>query len=169
MSEAPPPPRRRRLRRLALELAVVVALVAAIGFWRGRGHPRGEVPELTLRSVAGMDVALRELRGEPTLIAFFAPWCGVCKVTAQNVRWVHGAGRRVVSIGSAYGDDAASVAAYARDHELPSPVLLDDQGAAERFGVTAYPTFFFVDARGRITGSTVGYTTTLGLLARLWL
>jgi hypothetical protein len=46
-------------------------------------------------------------------------------------------------------------------------VLLGDDTTQAAFAVTAFPTYYFVDARGRVTGSAVGYTTTLGLLWHL--
>jgi peroxiredoxin len=166
------PSLRRRLVRIAIEVAIVVAIFGVAGALRSRDHLRGPVPALTLAALEGPAVALPALAGKPAILAFFAPWCGVCKITAQNVRWAADAAgerARVVSIGSSY-EESGSVRAYAAEHELPAPVLLDEGGrAAAAFGVTAYPTFIFVDARGRVTGSTVGYTTTAGLLARLFL
>ena len=162
-------PSRSRLVRAALELGVAIALFAAVGFWRTRDHQRGAPPATKLPSLDGSPVSLAE-PGKPTLVVFFAPWCGVCKLTAQNVRWTAAASdARVVSVATAY-DDVDVVRAYAADHQLPGTVLLDASGATARaFGVTAFPTFYFLDADGRISGSTVGYTTTAGLLARLWL
>ncbi len=164
-------PRARRLRRIAIELLVVVGLVAAVGVWRARDHARGPLPSIALAGLDGRPVSLRAEDGRPTLLVFFAPWCDVCKLTAQNLRWAAAlaGGTRVVSVACDYGDDMGAVRAYAAEHELPGTVLLDDGSASTRFGVRAYPAFFFVDGGGRITGSTVGYTTTLGLLARLWL
>jgi thiol-disulfide isomerase/thioredoxin len=163
---------RARWRSLTIDVAVIVALLAGIGLWRTWNHPRGPAPKLTLPVLDGGSLALSTLAGRPTLLVFAAPWCGVCKATAQNVRWLQGlAGDRigVVAIVSAY-DDEASVRAYVAEHGPPGPVLLDRQGmAAQAFGVTAFPTFFFLDGSGEITGSTVGYTTTAGLLARLFL
>ena len=162
---------RRRLARVGIELGVVVALLAAVGSWRTHDHRRGTPPAMTLPAIDGAPVALAA-DGKPTLLVFFAPWCGVCKLTAQNVRWaasVAGDRARVVSVGTAFADPA-DVRGYAAEHDLPGSVLLDHGGAAARgFGVTAFPTFYFLDANGHITGSTVGYTTTAGLLARLWL
>jgi thiol-disulfide isomerase/thioredoxin len=165
------PSRGRRWRRIFLEAAVVAAALTAVGSWRTRDHRRGAVPALSLPSVDGPPLALAALAGKPTLLVFFAPWCGVCKANAQNVRWVEaavGEGARVISIASSYQSDA-EVGAYLAEHPMPRPVLLDDRGAAAAFGVAAFPAFFFLDRTGQITGSTVGYTTTLGLLARLWL
>jgi thioredoxin-related protein len=46
-------------------------------------------------------------------------------------------------------------------------VLLGDEETVRAFRVEAFPTTYFLDAEGRITGSVAGYTTTPGLLARL--
>jgi hypothetical protein len=57
-----------------------------------------------------------------------------------------------------------------RGDEEARGVVLDPDGAlAQRYGVRAFPTTFFIDARGRIRHVEVGYTTWLGLEARLWL
>lgn len=161
---------KRRLLRLGLEVGVLVAIVFAIGVWRSRHHLRGELPAARLATLDGTPLGLRDLTGKPTLLVVAAPWCGVCKANAQNVRWVAGLvgdRARVVTLISSF-TDPASARAFAVEHALPGPVLLDDQGLAARLGVSAFPTYFFLDDAGRIEGSTVGYTTTVGLLARLW-
>ena len=45
--------------------------------------------------------------------------------------------------------------------------LLGDDALLRAFHVEAFPTAYFLDSGGRVQGSVTGYTTTLGLLARL--
>jgi hypothetical protein len=47
-------------------------------------------------------------------------------------------------------------------------VLLGDDPLARAFRVNSYPTTFILNSEGRIEQATVGYTTRLGLLWRLW-
>ena len=74
----------------------------------------------------------------------------------------------VVTVASAY-ENVEEVRAYLRARGADYPVLLADADWVARFGVTAYPTVYFLDTGGKVQKSAVGYTTTLGLLLRLWL
>jgi alkyl hydroperoxide reductase subunit AhpC len=50
------------------------------------------------------------------------------------------------------------------------PIVLDPDGRLARaWGVRSLPTSFVVDREGEIRTVEVGYTTELGLRARLWL
>lgn len=164
------PPKKKK--RIAIEVAVVLGIVAAVGAWRTRDHARGALPAMTLAALDGRELALRDLgAGRPRVLAFFAPWCGVCKLTAQNVRWLADVvgERGVISVASGW-EDLAEVRRYVGDHPARGTVLLDaGDRLARRLGVTAYPSFYFVSAGGEIIESTVGYTTTIGLLLRFWL
>lgn len=164
--------RDRRWLRWALDAGVVVAVFLAIGAWQSRGHlDRGAAPAMTLPSLSGEPVSLTALRGKPTLVAVWAPWCSVCKATSGNLRWVErlaGGRARVVSVAAAF-EDVGEVRAYAREHELEHPVLLADDAAARALRVGAFPTYYFLDAEGRVKRSTTGYTTTAGMLMRLLL
>lgn len=162
--------RARRATRWALDLAMVALVLVAVQAWQTRAHLRGDAPDLELRDLDGRTVTLASLAGKPVMVAFFAPWCGVCRANegavAQLAR-VAGEQAHVVSVASDYrGVD--EIRAYVDEHHVPAPVLLGGNGTARAWRVQAFPTYYFLDERGRVTGSSVGYTTTAGMAARLF-
>jgi peroxiredoxin len=164
--------RQRRWVRWGIDLALLAAFVLGLGAWQTRRHlAGGEAPAAVLTTLDGERVSLESLRGKPVLLAFWAPWCTVCAAESQNLSWVTRlAGRRahVVSVAASF-EDVGQVRAYVRDHAVDYPVLLGDDALLRAFRVDAFPTVYVLDADGRIRRSVTGYTTTLGLLARLLL
>lgn len=149
----------------------MLAIVLGIGVWQTRHHPRGVAPDFALRELGGSGIVTRaSLAGRPAMLVFWAPWCGVCKVESPNVSWVRslvGARAQVFSIVAGYRS-VAEVEASVKERGLDYPVLLGDDETTSRFAVDAYPTVFFLDEGGRIRHSATGYTTTMGLLLRLF-
>jgi thiol-disulfide isomerase/thioredoxin len=164
--------RQRVWARWGIDLAILAALVLGIGAWQTRTHlSSGEMPSAVLTTLDGERVSLESLRGKPVLVAFWAPWCSVCAADSQNLSWVRsvsGDRARVVSVAASF-EDVGQVRAYVRDHGVDYPVLLGDDALLRAFHVEAFPTAYFLDARGRVQRSVTGYTTTPGLLARLFL
>lgn len=155
--------------RTLVELLAVVVVVVGVSWWQGRGHVTGPAPDFAQVTLGGTSMSLAALRGKPTLVAFWAPWCGVCETETGNLSRVRGwVGERanVVSVATGYRS-VEEVKAYVARNAVDYPVMLDEGDVAERFNVAAYPTVYFLDAQGQVKGSVVGYTTTLGLWARL--
>jgi peroxiredoxin len=159
-------------KRWAVDLAILAAVVLGIGAWQTRRHlSGGEAPAALLKTLDGQAVSLASLRGKPVLVAFWAPWCTICAAESQNVSWVRRiAGNRahVVSVAVSF-EEVAQVRTFVREHAVDYPVLLGDDGVVRAFRVDVFPTVYFLDAEGRVRRSASGYTTTLGLLARLFL
>jgi peroxiredoxin len=155
-------------RRYAKELAVLVALLVALHFYKTRNHPGGSAPVLSARLLDGSEVTLAGRDSQPVLLHFWATWCGVCRMEESSVESLsHGA--RVVGVATHSGS-AADVQRYMREHGLSFPVVNDADGSiARRYGVHEFPSSFFVSRSGSIVTSEVGYTTAPGLRLRLWL
>jgi len=119
------------------------------------------VPELTLPDLAGQPKSLREFRGHPLIINFWATWCAPCRremPLLQRLRRSHrDDGLQVVGIAV---DFKAAVAEYVRRQPVDYPLLIgEDAGlaAAEQFGMqTVLPFSVFADAAGRILAVKVG-------------
>jgi thiol-disulfide isomerase/thioredoxin len=158
--------------RLLSDVVVFGAIILVMGAWQSRTHLKDVVaPSPSLATLEGGEVALSSFRGQPVMLAFWAPWCTVCKAETQNISWVRklaGENAHVVSVVSGY-EQVSQVRAFVQERGVDYPVLLGSDALAREFKVEAFPTVYFLDGEGRVKHSVVGYTTTAGLLARLFL
>jgi peroxiredoxin len=164
--------RQRWWVRWGVDLAVAALLFMVVMAWQTRHLPGAgtPAPDFQLRTLSGEQVRLSELRGKPVVLAFWAPWCGVCKAessTLSALRRTVGDRAHVLTVAVAYEDEAA-VRRFVRDQEADYPVLLGNDSLTQAFRVNSFPTTFVLSSEGRIEQATVGYTTRLGLLWRLW-
>lgn len=169
MAEEPTKRKWGRAKSWLAQGALMIALVVAIGLWQARAVPSGMAPPFQLQSLAGAPIDSQALRGKPALLVFWAPWCGVCRLSSRNVSWLRtlvGESAHVVSIASHY-QSQDEVRSYVAEQQVDYTVLLDEAGTARKYGVRAYPTLVFLDANGHIRSAAVGYTTTLGMYLRL--
>ena len=160
--------RDQRRFRWAVDVGGLLVLVALVGLFQTRHHPRGPTPPVTLVTLDGQPTSFAAYAGKTTLVAVWAPWCGVCKTESDNIgraaRWL-GDRANVISVATSFRD-VDSVRQYMQRQGVDYPVLLGMDDFAERMHVAAYPTLFVLDAQGNVVGSAQGYTTTAGLLVR---
>jgi cytochrome c biogenesis protein CcmG/thiol:disulfide interchange protein DsbE len=129
------------------------------------GQPAPALPDSPL---GNLPLATAEmLRGDVTLVNFFASWCAPCRVEHPHLQALAAQGVEV--LGVAYKDDPASAAAFL--DELGNPYAAaaqDPQGrAALDWGVYGVPETFVVDAEGRVVARMAGPVTDRVLQDRL--
>ena len=150
------------------ELGILLLIVIAVRAYQQRALVSGAAPELTGIDLDGKPVSLADYRGKPLVLHFWATWCKVCSAEQHNIDAL-AANVPVLTVATESGS-SQRIAAYAAEHHLSPRIIADPTSTlAKRFGVSAFPTTFILDSRGVIRHSEVGYTTELGLRARLWL
>lgn len=145
----------------ALETPALFASTSGPAARSGRSVPPFTLPVLGSTSAYSLAASGD---GKVTILNFWATWCKYCRQEMPLLtQLARQSGGRVDVIGVDYTSEEASVSAVSRFvHELNVgyPVLLDETGATfHQFGVKAYPTTYFVNAHGLITGTVVGQLT----------
>jgi peroxiredoxin len=152
----------------SLQALLLLILLYAVHLWQTRNVVSGSAPPLVGQTLQGNRFDLAESHGAPQVVHFWATWCPVCGLELDNIAGLHPE-HRVISVAMLSGSDK-QILAYLSDQELDFPVISDPQGKlASTWGVTGVPATFVLDREGKIRFVEVGYTTSLGLRARLWL
>ena len=161
-----------RWRRRLAEVLLFVVIVGGIYAWRTRDLlPAGDrvaAPAFELTDLQGQPWSLDTLAGKPVVLYFFAPWCAVCAASSPQLRWFdrwQGDEVQIVLVGLDWSSPA-ELAEYAARHELPMPVLAAGPQTAADYRIRGYPTYYVLDAEGRVAGRDFGYTTVPGLWLR---
>ncbi len=159
----------------------MISFVRRFGFWiflalffiggqlfATRHFSTGSPPPIDGQTIAGEPFNLERLAGEPSVIYFWASWCGIC-ATMDGMIGSLSENHPIITVvmQSGEGDE---VQAYMEKNNLDFPVIVDSQGKiAQRYGVNGVAALFVLDSAGAIRFSTRGYTTGWGIRLRLWL
>jgi len=146
----------KRGRRALVSILLALAAIAPV--IRAGSEVRGPAPSISLRDTSGKKISLVDFRGKPVLVHFWATWCEACRremPLLEEFARAH-AGKATV-LGINLGERRKLVSTYVVEHNLTIPILLDTRGkAAARYGVTALPATFLVDADGAVVADLSG-------------
>ena len=152
-------PRRLRLGwgNLVL-LAGVMSLAAVLAIQLARQNATqptgGAAPEFSLRTFAGEDLQLSDLRGRVVLLNFWASWCPPCRDEAPDLaalyRDFQDAGLTIIGI-NILESSQAKAQEFIREFGISYPNGEDTgQFIAKLYRVEAPPENFLIDKRGNI-------------------
>jgi thiol-disulfide isomerase/thioredoxin len=103
---------------------------------------------------------------KPLVVHFWGIWCPTCKLEASNIEKISKE-YNVITIAVRSGADK-TIESFMKSHNLTYQVINDKHGdLAKKFGIEIYPTTLIYDKDGNLKFTEVGYTTTVGLQARL--
>ena len=155
----------KRVAKEILQLAIAIFILTnMISYLRKPDLQSDQLPDLAVTLLDGS--TFQKHASKPLVIHFWAEWCRVCKMEAQNIEMLSEK-YEVLTIAVNSGSDE-KVKTYMKAHDLTFNVYNDIDGSlAKKFKVQAFPTTFIYDSSGELKFTEVGYTTTAGLLARL--
>jgi len=138
-----------------LVLAVLAGVLAL--------HPNryGLAPEVTFKIIDGRQINMKDLRGRPVLVTFWATTCSTCLGEMPHLISLYnelsGKGFEIIGVAMAY-DPPNRVLELARVRSVPYAIALDiDSSVAHAFdGVTLTPTSVLIAPDGRIITHNVG-------------
>lgn len=117
--------------------------------------------DFTVKDWDGNDVKLSDYFGKPIVLNFWAHWCGPCQMEMPefNARYEE-LGGEVVFLMVHTDPDTAKGKELVQQNGYTFPVVFDEsRQAAAYYGVTAFPTTYFIDADGKLQAYYVGAMT----------
>lgn len=164
----------RRSRSWWLNLGVALAVLVGFHLWQTRHVPRGTAPEFTalaISSQASATMSLAQWRaahpGRPVALHFWAEWCGICRMEEDNVTRV-AQDWPVLSVAMRSGDVAAVRRVMGQRGHRAQAIAARHVAVWVDHGGPVQPALVVIAPNGQISTTSVGYTTTWGMRARLW-
>lgn len=155
---------------------IFLGIFVAITWWQQKDMlettSESLTPAFSLVNMKG-DVIHFEPTGQKqkTLVYFFAPWCGVCHASINNIESIKQSSDGKINFYAIALDwqNKQEVEVFLAEHDLTMPVLLGTRETLEQFQIGGFPSYYVIDNKGILQSKDMGYTTELGMRIRLGL
>lgn len=158
----------RPSRKTIMQIMMVILAIFIIRAWQQQDLTAGQVPSFSSKTLTGEVMNSNPLPDQAVLIHFWATWCPVCNLENDNIQAIS-KDYKVLNIAIQSGSDL-EIQAHAEENNMQLNNIINDQSGSisKLFGVKGTPSSFFINTKGRIQFTEVGYVTTLGYRLRLW-
>ena len=159
------------LKKIAKEIVTTLLMLFVISMvlnYIRKPNSSDTLMDMQLLDIHNKKISLRDLpkKDVPTLVHFWATWCPTCKLEAPNLNDLRESCNVVTIVVNSGSNE--TINSFMKERGLRYQVINDNDGAlAKRFGVEVYPTTFIYDSNGTLKFSEVGYSTSIGLKARV--
>jgi len=146
-------------RAALLPLTALVLTSASFGIVSA--DPVRQAPPFSVRSLDGKNVQLKDFKGHPVLIDFWATWCQPCRASMTHLESLQKRyeDKGLVVLGLSVDEDApADVKRYAQKLGVSFRLAMADEKVLDLYGpVRSIPTTFFINRNGEVVRRVVGY------------
>ncbi len=115
-------------------------------------------PDFTASTLDGKQVHLKDTRGKPLVLNFWATWCPPCRAEMPLLQQYFDKHRRdyqMLAVNNA--EPPAQVQSFIQQQKFTFTVVLDpQQSIVRKYRIQGFPTTFFIDAQGVIRFMHVG-------------
>ncbi len=154
------------IKAVLIHLALISLVIGGMNYWKTRNLASGSSPKSQLIDLAGQPAFVPDVReGQISLVYFFAPWCGVCKLSMGNLneirRQMPDLNIQIVALDYESKED---VIRFIHENRIEPDVYLGNEFTGRAWGVSAYPSYFIVDQDSVIRSRAVGYSSKFGIM-----
>jgi peroxiredoxin len=152
---------RTKAWKYSLISLILIATILGISIFLWNPHPVLPAPDVTFMTIKGEKIVLKNLRGKPVLVTFWATDCPSCVKEVSDFvslyQQFHTQGLEIIAVAMAY-DPPNHVVEMAGLKQIPYHVVLDLQSEIARAfsGIPFTPTTFLISPEGHIVFNKVG-------------
>ncbi len=149
---------------IIMTIVIIVVISFAVNYIR-KPDTINQLTNLYFPLIDGRITSL-ENNSKPIVLHFWATWCPTCKLEAPNLESIKDDAKLItIAVNSGKNTDLIK---FMREKGYNYPVVNDNNGEfAKKFGIEVFPTTLIYNSDGELKFSEVGYSTTIGLKARL--
>jgi peroxiredoxin len=136
---------------LILKAIILLFLSASYSHAIEIGNPAAD---FNLKTLEGRNVKLSDYKGKnPVYLIFWATWCPACKEEIPKLKAIYSKFQPkeliMLAVNVGINDSAKKAALYKERHNLPYPVLFDNDSLVTKlYNVMGTPTMVIIDKKG---------------------
>jgi peroxiredoxin len=149
---------KRKWMQVGILLVVIIVggYTIANSLTRGGKYPAegAKAPDFALVGIDGQTHRLSDYKGHAVLVNFWGSYCKPCKEEMPAIERAYAkyAPDGLTVLGVNMGESLVTAKGFALQSKVTFPILLDNSEEIRRqYGVTSYPTSFFILPNGRIS------------------